>query len=195
MYRGSHALVLGAIVLSVAGVAGASASTTTEAVAVQVQRKLNVLENVHLSLRSTISLPQGGYYYAVIVLKRYKHYTEKAPPPCATSSDMQRTDYGYPHPGIPVMLALTPARSATGHWCRGGSYIGGIYSVPHAPPCNSTYPCRSEPYEPSSPCFELEGRHLACGVVAQPKTYAYPDGLPQPLAHGTQIVGRFAVAF
>jgi hypothetical protein len=52
-------------------------------------------------------LPEGGYYYAVIVLERYKHYTRKAPPPCATSSDMQKTDYGYPHPGQPVKLALT----------------------------------------------------------------------------------------
>jgi hypothetical protein len=192
MYRGAHALVLVAVVLSVAG---APAAASTEAVSVRVQRKLNVLDNVHLSLRSTSSLPQGGYYYAVIVLKRYKHYTEKAPPPCATSSDMQRTDYGYPHPGRPVTLALTPARSATGHWCRGGSYTGGIYSVPHTPPCNSTYPCRSEPYEPPSPCLELEARRFACGVVARPKTYAYPDELPQPLAVGARIVGRFTVTF
>ena len=66
---------------------------------------------------------------------------------------------------------------------------------PHAPPCNSTYPCRSEPYEPPSPCFKLEGDHPVCGVVAQPTTYAYPGGLPRPLAQGTRIVGRFTVTF
>lgn len=34
-----------------------------------------------------------------------------------------------------------------------------------------------------------------CGVVAKPKLYRYPDGLPTPLAKGTRIVGRFQVAF
>ena len=107
---------------------------------------------------------------------------------------MQRTDYGYPRPNGEVALALTPARSSTMHWCRGGSYAGAIYAVPHAPPCQSTYPCRSEPYEPPSPCWVIEG-HPVCGVVALPREYAYPDGLPAPLARGTSVVARFTVRF
>jgi 5-hydroxyisourate hydrolase-like protein (transthyretin family) len=161
-------------------------------VKVHVQRKLNVLENVHISFHPTGRLPEGGYYYAVIVLKPYRHYTKKHPPPCATSSDMEETDYGYPHPGRLVRLALTPATSTVGHWCRGGAYTGGVYAVPHAPPCESTYPCRSEPDE-RSPCFGPGKR--VCGVVKPPKRYAYPEGLPQPIAHGARIVGHFSVAF
>ena len=163
---------------------------------VHVQRNPSVLENVHLSFRPTDQLPSGGYYYAVIVLKPYRHYTRQAPPPCATSSNMQRTDYGYLQPGRPVALALTPTRSATGHWCRGASYLGGIYAVPHAPPCNRAYPCRAEPYESPSPCFKLEGGRRVCGVVIpRPQSYAYPDGLPAPLASGTRIIARFSVSF
>ena len=188
-------MVLGALALAVAGSTTAPAAIRPQAVSVHVQRRLSVLQNVHVSFQPTVRLPQGGYYYAVIVLEPYKRYTKAAPPPCASSSDMQRTDYGYPHAGRLVALALTPAHSKTGHWCRGGSYAGGIYAVPHAPPCNSAYPCRSEPYEAPSPCFKLEGGHTVCGIVAQPKTYAYPEGLPRPLAQGTRIVGRFTVTF
>jgi hypothetical protein len=139
--------------------------------------------------------PPGGYYYAVLVLKQYKHYTRNDPPPCATFSNMQRTDYGYPHPGHPVVLALIPAGSVAGHWCHGGVYSGGIYAVPYPPPCNSTYPCRSEPYKAPSPCFEIEPGRRACGVVASPYFYRYPDGLPPPLARGTRIVSHFQVEF
>ncbi len=105
---------------------------------------------------------------------------------------MEKTDYGYPQPGRSVRLTLTPAKSVAGHWCRGGNYLGAVYAVPHAPPCNRAYPCRSEPYEPS-PCFEIAPGRRACGVVARPKLYRYPDGLPAPLAKGTRIIGRFAV--
>jgi hypothetical protein len=163
---------------------------------VHVQRKLNVLENVHISFHPTDQLPSGGYYYAVLVLKPYRHYTRQASPPCATSSNMQRTDYGYLQPGRPVALALAPANSRAGHWCRGGSYLGGIYAVPHTPPCSSTYPCRSEPYESPRPCFKPEASaRIVCGVVAHPRIYAYPEGLPAPLAPGTRIIARFGVRF
>jgi hypothetical protein len=81
---------------------------------------------VHLRFRAGGQLPKGGYYYAVIVLKPYRHYTAQAPPPCSTSSDMRRTDYGYPQADRSVSLALTPARSATNHWCPGGSYVGAV---------------------------------------------------------------------
>jgi hypothetical protein len=161
-------------------------------VSVRVPGLVSVGQSVHVSFRAR-PLPGGGYYYAVLVLKPYRHYTRSSAPPCATSSDMQRTDYGYPRHGQ-VALALTPARSRAGHWCRGGAYVGAIYAVPHAPPCEGRYPCRGEPYEPPSPCWHVEGRVL-CGVVALPKQYAYPDGLPTPLARGTTIVGHFAVRF
>ncbi len=61
----------------------------------KVQRKLGTRENVHLSFKAG-RLPEGGYYYAVIVLKKYEHYTRKSQPPCSVSSNMQRTDTGIP---------------------------------------------------------------------------------------------------
>jgi len=185
-------LIVSTVALTVVG--SVDASTGTQAVSVHVQRKPGVAGNVHVSFRPTDRLPEGGYYYAVLVLKPYKRYTRKAPPPCATSSDMERADYGYPHPGRPVRLALTPAKSPTGHWCRGGIYSGGIYAVPQAPPCEGTYPClSSEPYERSN-CWEIESGHKVCGIV-RPKRYAYPEGLPTPLARGARIIARFQVTF
>lgn len=177
------------------GPVDASTNAQSETIFVHVQGQLNTRENVHVSFQAGSRLPDGGYYYAVIVLKPYKRYTRNAPPPCSTSSDMERTDYGYPQPARNVRLALTPAKSATGHWCRGGAYVGAVYAVPHAPPCESKYPCRSEPYEPPSPCWEVASGRKVCGIVALPRRYAYPDGIPEPLAHGAHIVGRFSVAF
>lgn len=181
-------VALGAVGLSLVG----SAAAVAGPVSVRVQHKLSARQNVRVTFRAR-PLPQGGYYYAVLVLKPYKHYTRSSPPPCSSSSDMQRADYGYPRNGQ-VALALTPAKSPAGHWCRGGAYAGAIYAVPHTPPCQGKYPCRSEPYEPPSPCWHVGG-HVVCGVVALPRHYAYPDGLPAPLARGTTIVGRFAVRF
>lgn len=178
-----------------AGSAGVSDSAQSAAVSVHIQGKLNTLQNVHVSFRPPDRLPPGGYYYAVIVLKPYKNYTRSSPPPCATSSDMGKTDYGYPHGHRAIPLALTPAKSLTGHWCRGGTYIGDIYAVPHPPPCESKYPCRSESYERGGPCWEFEDGSKACGEVAQPKRYTYPEGLPKPLASGARIIGRFQLTF
>jgi hypothetical protein len=157
------------------------------AVSVHVQHRLDARRSIHLTFQA-MQLPEGGYYYGVIVLKPYKKYTRTSPPPCSTSSDMQRTDYGHPHANGQVALTLTPSRSRTGHWCRNGSYEGAIYAVPHVPPCESTYPCHSEPY----PCAGV-GPGCVHGVVARPEQYAYPDGLPTPLASGTAIVARFSV--
>ncbi len=181
--------------MTVAGAAGAMslclASTAAATIAVHVQTRLAALQNVHLTFRAK-SLPEGGYYYGVIVLRPYRHYTRSSPPPCSTSSNMQRTDYGYPQANGAVALALTPARSQTHHWCRGGSYEGAIYAVPHAPPCESAYPCGSEPYR--QPCVGV-GPGCVLGVVAIPGQYAYPDRLPRPRAEGSTIVARFSVAF
>lgn len=178
---------------SAAGILGLAPSAVALAatVPVHVRHKPAVGQNVHLTFRAR-QLPEGGYYYGVIVLKPYKNYTWSSPPPCSTSSNMQRTDYGYPRANGQVALALTAAKSSTGHWCPGGSYEGAIYAVPHAPPCESAYPCPSEPYTPPSPCWNIEG-HRVCGVVAHPRAYTYPDGLPAPLARGTRIVARFSV--
>jgi hypothetical protein len=162
-----------------------------EPVSVHVQRKINARQNVHITFHAR-SLPEGGYYYAVIVLRLYKKYTRTSPPPCATSSNMQRTDYGYPQPSGEVALALTPAKSPAGHWCPSGDYLGAIYAVPHAPPCESTYPCRSEPYK--EPCAGI-APGCVHGIVARPKEWAYPQGLPIPRASGTTIVGHFTVRF
>jgi hypothetical protein len=171
-------------------VSGAVAcSTAAEAMPVHLQRKPAVRQNVHITFRAR-NLAEGGYYYAVIVLKPYRKYTRRSPPPCSTSSNMSRTDYGYPHADGAVALLLAPAKSSTGHWCRGGSYEGAVYAVPHAPPCESTYPCRSEPYK--QPCAGVAPGCVQ-GVVARPEEYAYPDGLPVPRATGTSIVGRFSV--
>lgn len=158
---------------------------------VRVQQKLTVRQNAHVTVRAK-QLPEGGYYYGVIVLKPYKKYTRGSPPPCSTSSNMQRTDYGYPQRTGQVQLALTPSKSSTGHWCRDGSYEGAIYAVPHAPPCESTYPCYSEPHE--SPCAGL-APGCVHGVVANLREYEYPDSLPRPRAAGTTIVARFSVKF
>lgn len=183
------------ITASAAGILGfpflLSAVALAATVSVHVQHKLAVRQNVHVIFRAK-QLPEGGYYYGVIVLKPYKQYTRSSPPPCSTSSNMQRTDYGYPQPNGQVALALTPAKSSTGHWCPSGDYEGAIYAVPHAPPCESTYPCGSEPYTPPSPCWNIEGRRV-CGVIAIPGAYSYPGGLPIPRASGTTIVGRFSV--
>lgn len=174
---------------------GVAASTPSPGIAVHLLGKVGVRRNVHVSFHPGAGLPMGGYYYAVLILEPYKRYTGRMPPPCATSSDMLRTDYGYPHPGQPVKLTLTPARSPAGHWCTGGSYLGGIYAVPHAPPCERRYPCGSEPYKPPSPCWESETGQKVCGTVAEPRRWAYPDGLPRPLASGARIITSFHVKF
>jgi hypothetical protein len=181
---------LGVLTAAVTTLSLVGATVAAETVSVRVQRKLAARQNVHITFHAR-GLPEGGYYYAVIVLRPYKKYTRTSPPPCATSSNMQRTDYGYPQPSE-VLLALTPAKSLTGHWCPGGDYLGAIYAVPHAPPCESTYPCRSEPYK--QPCA---GIRPGCvhGRVAYPRLWAYPQGLPTPLASATTIVGHFTVRF
>lgn len=193
MHRALRVLVVCGLALGLAASAQASA-TSPEAVTVQIRRHVGVREDVRVSFRAGGQLPQGGYYYAVIVLTPYKRYTRGSPPPCATSSNMERTDYGYPRADRSVTLTLTRAASPAAQWCRGGAYVGAIYAVPHAPPCESRYPCRSEPYE-RSPCWEIETGRRVCGVVAPPRRYQYPDSLLAPLASGTRIVARFEVAF
>jgi hypothetical protein len=181
---------LGTLIVSVIALGLVGAAVAAETVSVHVQRKLIARQNVHITFRAR-RLPEGGYYYAVIVLKPYKKYTRTSPPPCATSSDMQHTDYGYPQSRREVALTLTPAKSLAGHWCPGGDYLGAIYAVPHAPPCESTYPCRSEPYK--QPCAGI-GPGCVHGIVIK-REWVYPQGLPTPRASGTTIVVHFRVRF
>ncbi len=159
---------------------------------VEVQGKPTVHSSVQLQL-SAPALPGGGYYYGVVVLRPYRHFTRAIQPACATSSEMRRTEYGYPPPDGRLPLTLAPAKSDTGRWCRGGSYEGAVYAVPHPPPCQGNYPCLvSEPYEPPA-LLSYEG-HFRAGIVLPP-TWSYPSSLPQPLASGTTIVDRFSVSF
>jgi hypothetical protein len=182
---------IGMLAIALAVLVLLETSTAAGHVSVRVQPKPATRQDVHVTFHGP-PLPEGGYYYAVIVLRPYKMYTQTSPPPCATSSDMRRTDYGYPSRSGRITLALTPAKSSVGHWCPGGRYVGAIYAVPHAPPCKDTYPCRSETYE--EPCV---GVRPGCvlGVVAEPGKWSYPQGPPAPLARGTTIVGRFALSF
>lgn len=173
---------------------GSSASSRLAGVALHVQQRVSLTGNVEVSFHPSDPLPAGGYYYAVIVLKPYRHYTRTAPPPCAVSSDMQKTAYGYARPGQAVTLVLTRAASHQHRWCRGGSYIGAIYAVPNPPPCEGRHPCSSE-YSEASPCWEIEPGRRACGIVARPPVYAYPGQLPAPLEKETRILGYFRVTF
>ena len=124
----------------------------------------------------------------------YKRYTRRTPPPCATSSNMERTDYGYPAPDGAVRLTLTPTVSATHHWCRGGSYIGAIYAVPHAPPCESKYPCRSEPYEPRVPAGKSTDARYAGWWLCHGNTNT-PTAYPSRWRPARGSSGASAVAF
>jgi hypothetical protein len=187
------------MVVVVFGVATGAASAAAVAsvpaeVAVHVQRPQGLTSDIGVRFSPIAALPARGYYYAVVVLKPYRHFTRAAPPPCAVASDMQKTAYGYGRPGRVVSLVLARARSARHAWCPGGDYIGAIYAVPNPPPCESKYPCASE-YSELSPCWETVAGHKVCGVVAQPRAYAYPDGLPAPREKGTRIIGHFRVTF
>jgi hypothetical protein len=162
---------------------------------VHVQRVLDPLRSVRVTFTAP-ALPEHGYYYAVFVLRAYRHYTRSSPPPCATSSDMQRTDYGYPDATGTVVLRVTQAHSQAGHWCRRGSYEAAIYAVPHPPPCNSEYPCSSEPRYYPRPCTPDSGKCIPFnGIVALPRQWRYPEALPSPHAAGASIDARFTVAF
>jgi hypothetical protein len=185
-----------AVVIAVGAVAGllaATASGDSGAVAVHIAGHPKVNEAVRVSFLPSGSLPAGGYYYAVLVLKPYRRYTAAAPPPCAVSSDMQRTAYGYPRAGHAVSLTLTRTASHRRIWCPGGTYLGAVYAVPNPPPCNAAYPCSSE-YSEASPCWEISPGHKVCGVVAL-RVHRYPEGLPVPLEKATRIVARFHVSF
>lgn len=180
--------------IATAAASAAAVASVPPEVAVHVHRPQSLTGDIGVRFSPIAALPAGGYYYAVVVLKTYRHFTRAAPPPCAVASDMQKTAYGYARPGQVLSLVLTRARSARRAWCPDGDYIGAIYAVPNPPPCESKYPCASE-YSELSPCWETSPGHKVCGVVARPRAYAYPDGLPAPLEKSTRIIGHFRVTF
>ena len=141
---------------------------------------------------SARALPHGGFYYAVLVLAKYRT-SGGVRPECAISSDMGKTEYGFPRRGRRLALSILPARSSAGTWCPGGHYLGALYAVPHRPSCSYSQPCYGKTTQ-VGPCWIVgEGRHV-CGVVALPR-YSYPGGLPRPLDSASRIVTRFSVSF
>lgn len=187
-----RALIVSALALVLVGTASASAAIQLGPVSVKVSRRPSVGGNVGVSFSTRGHLPDGGYYYAVIVLEEYPAALQSAHPSCAVSSDMRRTQYGYPHRGRPVGLTLTPAPSSSNHWCPGGRYVGAIYAVPHRPWCSRSYPCYGTSTQNSS-CWKIEGR-VVCGVAVVPR-FSYPGGLPKPIDRTARVVGHFQISF
>lgn len=173
------------LVLALSAASSAPAAAPLGPVSVQVPRNPSATANLTIGFHPRGQLPRGGYYYAVVVLVHYPRSPgEPAAPSCALSSDMHRTDYGFPRRGRALSLTLLPAGSAEHRWCQGGSYEGAVYAVPHRPPCSKAYPCYGK-----SSC----GSVPFCGVVIKPGPYSYPGGLPRPIDRSTRVVGRFTL--
>jgi hypothetical protein len=193
-----------ALLLPAAARVGSAAATGPQAVRVPSAPKPSA--SVQISFQPRKPLPHGGYYYAVAVLVNYPLVTGQSQPACATSSDMQITQYGYRHGDRPVRLRLTAAKSSAGGWCPGATYQGALYAVPHKPPCSALYPCLGHSALETAPC----GGHV-CGVVLPPERqpapapqppgapgtrgYSYPGGLPKPIDRSSRIIARFTLHF
>jgi hypothetical protein len=82
------------------GALSALAQTSTAGVSVHVQKR-PLAGSVHISFKPAGQLPAGGYYYAVMVLGPYRHYTLTA-----TVRDLEQFGKGR--------LRLPAGRSARG---------------------------------------------------------------------------------
>jgi hypothetical protein len=182
---------LTSLAFALLGPAGALAAGTVPPVTLQVPLPTSTSANLLINLKPHGRLAGGGYYYAVAVLQNYPRYSVQAPPPCAISSDMSKTQYGFPQQERSLHLTLTPAPSAQSRWCP-GNYAGAVYAVPHKPRCARGYACSQQ---------HGEGLH---GVVVNPtiptappagEPYSYPGGIPAPLDRSARLVGRFHVEF
>lgn len=167
-------VVLAVLVAFAAIAAGGASAASTGLLALRVPRHPSVTRNLSISFHPRRRLPRGGYYYAVAVLVDYPRYSPAGQPPCAVSSNMQKTEYGYPGRDGRVRLSLLPAPSSETRWC-GGKYKVAVYAVPHPPPCSSAYPCYGK--EAQSSCWEFPDGSRACGVVAGPEC---PEAHPGP---------------
>jgi hypothetical protein len=208
-----------ALALASAAAAPVACSAALAPATVHVPGSPAVARPVSISFIPRATLPAGGYYYAVVVLSRYAGYSSASPPPCAVSSDMTRTVYGFAHARRRVRLTLLPARSAQRSWCAGGIYEGAVYAVPHRLRCTRAYPC-SRASAQYGACWEVEG-HPVCGVVVKPPEptppppeppkpppppgppgppppaapYSYPGGLPKPIDRSTHVIAHFKLRF
>jgi hypothetical protein len=187
MQRRRAGTLAASLALALLGSGSASHAAKLGPVSVGVPRQPSPTGDLRISFLPRY-LPRGGYYYAVLVLENYRDHVLGAPPTCAVSSDMDKTEYGYPTRGHRLRLTVIPARSQTDRWCIGGIYQGALYAVPHRPPCSKRYPCYGK---------RTCGGIPVCGVVPYPAPapYSYPGGLPPPLDRSTRIVGRFQVSF
>jgi hypothetical protein len=169
--------------------APASANTLAH-VHVTVSPEPLVSGDLHIRVRSHSNLPPTSDYYAVVVLKDYRHYSSQAPPPCAISSDRSRTEYSVAHHGT-AHLTLSPAASAESRWCP-GSYIGAIYTVPHSPNCNRGCPSARKDVLPMTGTLS---RPAVLGESGEGEPCSYPGGLPKPIGRNARSIGRFEVEF
>jgi hypothetical protein len=191
-----------AVMLVAFGCSSAFAASKSAPVSVAVQHHPSITGDVTISFTPREPLPNGGYYYAVVVLT--KHYAKRfSSERCAQASDMEYTEYGYPGPGKPVSLALSAekSRSASGattrlDWCRGAAYRGAVYAIPHGKPCRRLEPCYGHSTAPE--CYSGEplcsnGKQLY-GIVARPKP-RQPGELPPPRDGSARIVAYFHIRF
>ena len=187
-----------AVVLVAFGCSSALAASKSAAVPVEVSRRLSITGDLTISFKPSEPLPSGGYYYAVVVLTKYyaKHLSSAR---CAGASDMDYTEYGYPGPGKPVSLTLSPEKSSAASgatttlaWCRGATYRGAVYAVPHGKPCRRSEPCSGpECYSGEQLCDNGKQLH---GKIRRPK-HPEPGELPQPRDSSTRIIAYFRVRF
>ncbi len=197
-----HCLAAFMAVFVVFGCSSALAASKSAPVSVKVPPHPNITSGVTISFTPREPLPNGGYYYAVVVLT--KHYAKRlSSKRCAQASDMEYTEYGYPGPGKPVSLSLSPEKtgSASGastalDWCPGAAYRGAVYAVPHGKPCHPSEPCYGhsttpECYAGEPFCFNGQQVH---GKIRRRK-HAQAGELPEPQDSSTRIVAYFRVRF
>jgi hypothetical protein len=190
------------VVVVTVGCSSARAASTSAPVSVQVPHHLSTASDFMISVKPREPPPAGGYYYGVAVLTKYyaRRLSSKR---CAQASDMEYTEYGYPGPGKPVTVTLSPEKvrlasgaTTTRDWCRGATYKGAVYAIPHGKPCRRFEPCYGHSTAPE--CYSGEALCIndkrVYGVVAKGKPRQLGQ-LPQPRDGSARIVAYFRVRF
>jgi hypothetical protein len=181
-------VILVALVSLWSGVSvSASAAKGVGSVSVAMPTQPLISHDLHIHLRAGGRLPRGAYFYAIAVLRNYRHYSPQAPPLCAISSDMERMEYGVSHSGKAVNLTLRPASAPEGHWCP-GTYTGAIYAVIRP----------NQLCDHKANCYRRTGKlPIRIGTSSQDEQepYSYPGGLPRPVGRSTRVIGHFHVTF